>query len=70
VSQPKPIWRSIQKALGKLRTDRHGQDILEYAFLMAIMVIAIVVVLPNDLMPTISKVFSRVLNVASQLTNH
>jgi Flp pilus assembly pilin Flp len=47
---------------GVLRDER-GQDLIEYALLVGFMVIAIYVVLPNDLMPTVSKIFSRIVGI-------
>lgn len=41
----------------------HGQDLIEYALLAGFVVIAIYVVLPNDLMPAVSTIFSRLASV-------
>ena len=43
--------------------DEHGQDLVEYALLAGFVVIAIYVVLPNDLMPALSTIFSRLATV-------
>lgn len=43
--------------------DEEGQDLIEYAMLAGFVVIAIYVVLPNDLMPALSTVFSKLGNV-------
>jgi Flp pilus assembly pilin Flp len=53
----------------QLRKDQKGQDLIEYALLCGFMVIAVYVILPADLMPAISGIFSRVLGLASTLTN-
>jgi Flp pilus assembly pilin Flp len=45
-----------------LRRDQRGQDLIEYALLLGFMVIAVFVILPNDLMPAVSSVFSRVVS--------
>lgn len=54
-----------KKWLRALRQDERGQDLIEYALLVGFMVIAIYVVLPNDLMPTVSKIFSRIVAIFS-----
>lgn len=51
------------KMLRALWRDERGQDLIEYALLVGFMVIAIYVVLPNDLMPTVSKIFSRIVGI-------
>ena len=56
---------SPQKMLLALLKDESGQDLIEYALLVGFMVIAIYVVLPNDLMPTVSKIFSRIVGIFS-----
>lgn len=56
---------SPQKMLRVLLKDESGQDLIEYALLVGFMVIAIYVVLPNDLMPTVSKIFSRIVGIFS-----
>ena len=43
----------------EFRQADHGQDLIEYALLAGFVVIAIYVVLPNDLMPAVSTIFSR-----------
>lgn len=43
--------------------DDHGQDLIEYALLVGFVVIAIYVVLPNDLMPAVSTIFSRLASI-------
>lgn len=43
--------------------DERGQDLIEYALLVGFVVIAIYVVLPNDLMPAVSKIFSKVASI-------
>ena len=53
------------KRLRVLVQDQRGQDLIEYALLVGFMVIAIYVVLPNDLMPSVSKIFSRIVVVFS-----
>lgn len=45
-------------------TDQRGQDLIEYALLMGFMVIAVYVILPQDLMTAVSGVYSRLLLVA------
>ena len=48
--------------------DRKGQDLIEYALLVGFVVIAIYVVLPNDLMPAVSKVLSKVASILNLAT--
>jgi Flp pilus assembly pilin Flp len=54
---------SAEQMLRALLRDERGQDLIEYALLVGFMVIAIYVVLPNDLMPTVSKIFSRIVTI-------
>ncbi len=54
---------TVGKRMRILLQDERGQDLIEYALLVGFMVIAIYVVLPNDLMPTVSKIFSRIVVV-------
>jgi len=53
--------------LSRIQEDQQGQDLIEYALLLGFMVIAIFVVLPNDLMPAVSMVFSKVMTVLTTL---
>lgn len=46
--------------LRRLVRDQRGQDLIEYALLAAFMVVAVAAILPNDLMPAVSHIFSRV----------
>ena len=55
------FWSTIRK-------DEQGQDLIEYALLMAFMVISVYVILPSSLMPSVSNVFSKLVNSANQLT--
>jgi Flp pilus assembly pilin Flp len=54
---------TLGKLLRAILKDERGQDLIEYALLVGFMVIAIYVVLPNDLMPTVSKIFSRIVGI-------
>ena len=54
---------SAEQMLRALLRDERGQDLIEYALLVGFMVIAIYVVLPNDLMPTVSRIFSRIVSI-------
>lgn len=56
---------AVGKRIRAVVQDERGQDLIEYALLVGFMVIAIYVVLPNDLMPTVSKIFSRIVVVFS-----
>ena len=47
-------------SLRSFRKDKRGQDLIEYALIVGFMVIAVYVVLPNNLMPTVSNIFSRI----------
>ncbi|MBY0505251.1 MAG: hypothetical protein K2X03_15160 [Bryobacteraceae bacterium] len=49
-----------------LRKDENGQDLIEYALIVGFMVIAVYVVLPNNLMPTVSNIFSRIVVIFGQ----
>ena len=54
---------SAGEMLRAILRDERGQDLIEYALLVGFMVIAIYVVLPNDLMPTVGKIFSRIVGI-------
>ncbi len=43
-----------------------GQDLIEYALLVSFMVIAVAVVLPPSIMPTVSRIFSSVASLFSR----
>ena len=43
--------------------DEDGQDLIEYALLAGFVVIAIYVVLPTNLMPAVSTIFSRLASI-------
>jgi Flp pilus assembly pilin Flp len=64
------ILEPITKRLSPqaIRRDEKGQDLIEYALLCGFMVIAVYVILPSDLMPAVSRIFSRILGLASTLT--
>ncbi len=44
----------------RLRNDRSGQDLIEYALLCAAVVVIIAAILPPQLMPSVSTIFSRI----------
>ena len=56
----KYINRFNARILRSLRKDEQGQDLIEYALIVGFMVIAVYVVLPNNLMPTVSNIFSHI----------
>lgn len=58
----------ITKAIRKIVKDQQGQDLIEYALLAGFIVVSVAVILPSDIMPAVSGVFSKVLNVANTLT--
>jgi Flp pilus assembly pilin Flp len=51
----------------KLKKDSVGQDLIEYALLSGFLVIAIWALFPTGIVPSISHVFSRLVNIASTL---
>ena len=55
------MWKRL------LRKDECGQDLIEYALLVGFMVLTISVVLPNNLMPTVSNIFSRIIVIFGTL---
>ena len=64
--------KSIRMRLNawRMRTDQRGQDLIEYALLAGFLVVAVYVILPSDLMPAVSGIFSKITAVASTLTSH
>lgn len=57
----------FRQFLVRLRQDCKGQDMIEYALLSSFMVIAIWALFPSGIVPSISTIFQRLLNVASVL---
>lgn len=55
-------WPGVQWIRDFVQAD-HGQDLIEYALLAGFVVIAIYVVLPNDLMPAVRTIFSRLASI-------
>jgi len=56
----------VRTRLRALRKDERGQDLIEYALIVGFVVIAIYVVLPTTLMPTVSNIFSRIVVIFGQ----
>ncbi len=56
----------VRTTLRSLRKDERGQDLIEYALIVGFMVIAVYVVLPNNLMPTVSNIFSKIVVIFGQ----
>jgi Flp pilus assembly pilin Flp len=46
--------------LKRLWTDQRGQDFIEYALLAAALVIVVAGFLPQDIMPSVSSIFSKI----------
>jgi Flp pilus assembly pilin Flp len=64
---PHQSFISVRQFLIRLKSDSRGQDLIEYALLSGFMVIAIWALFPTGIVPSISHVFSRLLQVASTL---
>ena len=58
-----PTLRRLVSAVRRLCGDQRGQDMIEYALLGASGFLAVAVVLPQQLMPTVSSIFSSVRSV-------
>ena len=52
-----------------LWNDRAGQDMIEYALLAAALVVIVAGFLPEDLMPLVSGVFSRITSAMAKTPN-
>lgn len=59
-----PGW---QRKLIELTTNEEGQDLVEYALLTGFMVVAVWAVIPSEIIPSISGIFSRLISTASVL---
>jgi pilus assembly protein Flp/PilA len=46
-------------AAQKLRTDRRGQDLIEYALIGGFVAVAAGAIFPTTLMPSVSSIFSK-----------
>lgn len=53
--------------LTRVGADERGQDLIEYALLVAFMVIAVWAFFPTQIVPSISNIFSRITSTASVL---
>ncbi len=56
-----------KEILVRLKKDTQGQDLIEYALLTGFMVIAAWALFPVGIVPSISHIFSKLLNTASVL---
>ncbi|MFN3323917.1 MAG: Flp family type IVb pilin [Bryobacteraceae bacterium] len=54
--------------LTRLWGDRRGQDMIEYALLAGFVVIAVAAVLPPTIMPAVSTIFSKIVNLFQQVS--
>ncbi|MBY0373562.1 MAG: Flp family type IVb pilin [Bryobacteraceae bacterium] len=59
----------LKQFLKRVWRDERGQDLIEYALIAGFMIIAVAVVLPQNLMPSVSQIFSRIVGVFSQAPN-
>ena len=50
---------SIPSFLDRLRNDRSGQDMIEYALMAAFIAVAVAVVFPRTIAPNIMAIFSK-----------
>lgn len=64
-----PALRTIVQVICRLRGDQRGQDMIEYALLGASGFLAVAVVLPQQMMPTISTIMSSVGSVLARASN-
>lgn len=46
--------------LDRLREDRSGQDLIEYAFIGALIAVAVAVIFPGQIIPALKTIFSKV----------
>lgn len=53
----------------KLRNDRRGQDLVEYALLAGFVAVAGGAIFPNTLMPGVSTIFSKLGDYFTQAAN-
>jgi Flp pilus assembly pilin Flp len=51
----------------EVNSNEQGQDLVEYALLTGFMVVAVWAVIPSEIVPSISGIFSRLLSTASVL---
>ena len=54
------MWKD---KLHRLLRDESGQDLIEYALIAGFVIIAVAVILPQQLMPTVSQIFSSLVGV-------
>lgn len=56
----------MKRMFHKFLRDDSGQDLIEYALIAGFMIIAVAVVLPQNLMPTVSQIFSSIVGIFSR----
>lgn len=54
------LLRLCRETLADLRRDTSGQDMIEYALVAAALVVIVAGVLPPQILPAVSAVFSRI----------
>ncbi len=60
--------RIFSNSLRNLGRDCQGQDMIEYALMAAMVAIAVAAFVPYTIIPSVSHVYSRLLDVAHTLT--
>ena len=60
--------RILLNSLRNLGKDCQGQDMIEYALMAAMVAIAVAAFVPYTIIPSVSHVYSRLLDVAHTLT--
>jgi Flp pilus assembly pilin Flp len=62
------VQRSVANSLRNLGRDCCGQDMIEYALMAAMVAIAVAAFVPYTILPSVSHIYSRLLEVAHSLT--
>jgi Flp pilus assembly pilin Flp len=56
----------VALSLRALQKDQRGQDMIEYALLAAAIVVIVAGILPTQLMPNVSTIFSKIVDLFSK----
>jgi Flp pilus assembly pilin Flp len=62
---PRILISTVGRLAVRLVSDTRGQDLIEYALMAGTIVVVVAGFLPPQLMPAISGIFSRVVEVAA-----
>ena len=69
VTAMNPMKYSLNRFTERLMRDESGQDLIEYALMVAMIAVAVAATFPSTIAPSISSVFSRIQSSFVQSNN-